>query len=285
MKICGSFVMASLLAVSLLAGVPVEVTINGRVESNGIRSGPLAVVAAGDPTTMSFMVDSDVFTDNPSFPTRGYDIDQTSFVWTLGGVDVGLQSPFPAGLTPFFVIRNDDPAVDGFFLSTGLDLDFPLPTDEPGLLGPFGARFNVTYLGTMLSTLDILDAVGTYDFTDLTVYGHAVTDASFDAMLIEYVDLTIGATTATPLLYRASVDVLTADWKTSIPLPLGASSLVDPGWPLSFSVPGSRDDATGYASTSALLLYRALDASGAPLTSPLKLVKNSVDSVIVISVD
>lgn len=185
------FVFLALIAVPTIAGVPVQVTVNGEVEFNQIRSGPLSAVAPGDPAVMSFLVDSDLFTDNPFFPTRGYVIDHASYSFLLDGVDVGLQDPFPAGQVPYFVVRDNDPAVDGFFISTDLSFDFGIPLDEPGFFGPFGARFLATYPGDRLPSLDILDALGTYDFDGLQVYGYAVTDGPFDAMFILYRNMTI----------------------------------------------------------------------------------------------
>lgn len=182
---------AILLAVPAFSGVPVQVTINGVVEFNQIQSGPLTSVVPGDPATMWFLLDSDLFTDSASFPTRGYHINQPSFGWMLGGVEVGLQDPFPAGFVPYFVIRDNDPAVDGFFLSLTVDFPSSLPTDEPGLFGPLGARFLVTYGQDLLPSLDILDALGTYDFDGLLVYGHALTDGPFDAMFVLFSDMTI----------------------------------------------------------------------------------------------
>ncbi len=191
MRFVLTLVVATLLTVPAFAGVPVQVTVNGEVEYNQIRSGPLSTVAPGDSTSMTFMLDSDMFVDNTLFPTRGYEIDQASFSWMLDGVEVGLADPFPAGLTPYFVVRDNDPAVDGFFLSTDLSYDFGVPLDEPGIFGPFGARFLVTYDGARLPSLDILDALGMYDFTGLLVFGHAVTDGPFDAMGLLFANMTI----------------------------------------------------------------------------------------------
>ncbi|MCA9286908.1 MAG: hypothetical protein KDA22_16920, partial [Phycisphaerales bacterium] len=174
---------AALLSSSASAAL-VTVNIYGEVEFNQVSFGDFGNVNPGDAALISFMVDSDVFMDSGSFPTRGYEIIQSSFTLTLGSVTAGLQNPYPAGMTPYFVLRNNDPAVDGFFLSSG-GVDFPngVSTDVPGGVDPFfGADFSVSYSGDTLDSLDILDALGTYDFTGLGSFYYAVTDGPFDAM-------------------------------------------------------------------------------------------------------
>jgi hypothetical protein len=102
--------------------------------------------------------------NSASFPTRGYVIAEDQFTLTLGPVTVGLQDPFPAGQQPFFVLRDNDPAVDGFFVSTNVDFPNGLPLDEPGGLDPFfRLGCELGYTGDTLSSLDILDALGVYD--------------------------------------------------------------------------------------------------------------------------
>jgi hypothetical protein len=137
--------------------------------------------------------------DSANFPTRGYEIDQASFDLTLGAVSVGLEDPFPGGQTPYFVVRNDDPAVDGFFLSTNLDLPFGVPLDEAGQLGQFVSQFSVTYVGETLDSLDIVDAAGTYDFDGLTVFNFTVDDGPFQAigMIFEQMTITVVPAPAT----------------------------------------------------------------------------------------
>jgi hypothetical protein len=98
----------------------------------------------------------------------------------------------PAGLTPYFVIRDNDPAVDGFFLSHGTDFPTGLFIDEPANVDDFfGVSFNVTYGGELLDSLDIAGATGTYDFDGLTVFGFALTDGPFEAMFFIYEQMTI----------------------------------------------------------------------------------------------
>jgi hypothetical protein len=144
---------------------------------------------------MTFQLDSNNYTDSMMFPVRGYAIDQASFTYMLNGVQVGLQNPYPAGETPYFAIRNNDPAVDGFMLTSNVDTAFPegLPTDEPGIFGQFFDNFYVTYGGTTLNSFDILAAAGNYHYTGLEVFNWTVDDDMFgpNAMGLLFTGMTI----------------------------------------------------------------------------------------------
>ena len=189
-----------LLPAALIAGLAttavaeqVMVEINCTVEYNQISVGPLANVNAGDDATYTFMLDSDVYTDSGSFNTRGYHIDQSSWQLLIGSETLGLQDPFPG--IPYFVLRNDDPAVDGFFWSDNVDWNFPgLNMDEVGQLGQFASSFSVGYEGDTLSSLDILDAVGDYDYDGLTSFLTTIDDGWFKgAAGLEFVSMSISA--------------------------------------------------------------------------------------------
>jgi hypothetical protein len=171
----------------------VQVTIHGTIEQNQISAPPLGLFVAGQAATMSFLVDSDNFVDHGVFPTRGYVIDQSSFVFSSGAASVGLQSPFPAGATPYFVLRNNDPAVDGFFVSTDLGFDLGVPLAQQGIFGAFGNNFSVSYDGSTLASLNILEALGTYDFDGLFGYNWVIEDGPFGAMSLGFESMTITA--------------------------------------------------------------------------------------------
>ncbi|GJM44648.1 MAG: hypothetical protein DHS20C21_14900 [Gemmatimonadota bacterium] len=193
--------VATLIAGSVIAllAVPahattVSVQINATVEYNQVSFGNFGNVNPGDNVLVQFNVDSNDFLNSGSFNTRGYVIDQSSFVLVMGSVVSGLQNPFPAGVTPYFVLRESDPVADGFFLSTGPDLPVPLPLNEPGGLDPFfGLRIEVGYNGSELSSLDILDATGTHDFTNLTSFYTVVADAFAEPIGLIFDSLTISA--------------------------------------------------------------------------------------------
>jgi hypothetical protein len=162
----------------------VQIDVMGSVDFGGVPSGAWADIVPGDAVTMSFQIDSNNFVDSGMFPTRGYEIIQSSFDLTLGGISAGLAPEQRFGALPYFIIRNDDPAVDGFFLGTNVD-GFPngVATDMPSLIAPtFDALFEATYEGTRLDSLDILDAVGTYDFGGLSVFNWGLEDEFIQPM-------------------------------------------------------------------------------------------------------
>ena len=187
-----AILVAATLTSTVKADV-VQVTINGQIEFNQINSPPLSNGNSGDAATLTFLLESDNFLDSMSFPTRGYVIDEDSFSLSWGSETIAIQSPYPAGQTPYFVLRNNDPAVDGFFLSNN-NVDFPIagiPLEQTGFFEQFANRFNVTYENDPLDSLDILDAQGSYDFTGLSVFGWAITDGPFDAAFVIFENMTI----------------------------------------------------------------------------------------------
>lgn len=194
MKFTLALAAGAAIAAPAIAANDIRVDINGTVFSNRARNGVLATVGSNESVTYSFELDSTNFLDSALFPTRGYVIDTTTFsVAFSGGVTIGARDPYPAGQIPYFVLRNNDPAVDGFFLGESVD-GFPtaIDTDQPGLLGQFEARFNVTYGNDPLASLNIIDAAGFYDFTGLTVFGMGLNDDFIeDVVGMDFSDMTI----------------------------------------------------------------------------------------------
>lgn len=192
----------SILVVALCGlGAPafaetVDVTVTGTVDQNQVTTGELGGVSPGDRVVLSFQVDSAVFADSTNFPTRGYPIDPASFSMVLGSANLALQSPFPGGQTPYFTLRDNDPAVDGFFVATSLDFPIGVPLDEVGIFGNFVDNFSVTYDGSTLSSLDILGAQGSYAFAGLSVFNFTIDDGGFSPVLIHFDGVTISAQAA-----------------------------------------------------------------------------------------
>lgn len=184
-------------AAPVLGWDTIDVAVTGEVEFNQIRNSPIdrTHVTAGSPAVLTFQLDSTNFLDSVLFPVRGYAINPSSFSLVLNDIPVGLQNPYPPGLTPYFVVRNNDPGVDGFFLSSHIDTGAPegVPTDEPGIFGQFFNNFYVTYGGSTLPSLDIHDAIGTYDFTGLSVFNWTMDDGEFgpNAMGLLFAQMTI----------------------------------------------------------------------------------------------
>lgn len=171
----------------------VNVEIKGSVEWNFITAPPLGLAHVGDAADLTFTVDSNNFVNSPTFPTRGYPIDKSSFVLKFPGTQIGLLDPYPAGQTPYFVLRNNDPAVDGFFVATNVNDFAGVPLNQPGVVGPYANEFHATYGGSTLSSLDILGALGHYDFTGLSVFNWTLDDGPNNAMGILFSDMTISA--------------------------------------------------------------------------------------------
>jgi hypothetical protein len=148
----------------------------------------------GDTVTVSFEVDSDNFVDGTNYPTRGYLIDEDSFAVTSGSVHVGMADPYPSWYAPpYFVLRNNDPAADGFFVTSG-QVDWPYPgliTEVWGWCGQFEAHVDIGYDEFAIDSLDILDAIGVYDYDGLTRYYFNMVDCGFEVMGIWFQTLTI----------------------------------------------------------------------------------------------
>lgn len=171
-----------------------KVTVTGSVEWNQVNFGIFADVSYGDPVTMTFEVTSDNYLNSPNYPTRGYVIDQDSYTLTVGPATVSLADPYPDGQVPYFVLSNDDPVSDGFFIANN-NIDWPwpgLPLNEPGVIGePFESHFDVGYEGNTISSLDIRDAVGTYDYTGLTRFYFNVVDMGMEPIGLEFTQFEI----------------------------------------------------------------------------------------------
>ncbi len=171
------------------AGTEFRVTVRGEVEFNGISQGPLGAVASGESATMEFLLDEDDFVNSGAFPTRGYVIDPSSWTLAFDSGTLGLQDPLAD--TRFFVLRDNDPAVDGFFISTNVNVPAGLPLNVAGGFGQFESNYSVTYGGATLPSLDIADAVGEYDFGGLTVFNWTISDGPFEPFGVVFESMSI----------------------------------------------------------------------------------------------
>lgn len=170
----------------------VMVDATGTVVFNGITTPPLNGVTAGETAVVSFEVDSNNFVDGVPGDTRGYVIDQPSFALAFsGGVSVGLLSPFPAGQTPYFTLVEGFPVSDGFFVSTSNVSPGGVPIEQT----PIQFNLDLGYDGGTLTSLDILDAQGTYGFGGLTRFAFNLWRIVPDNVIldIEFASLTIQA--------------------------------------------------------------------------------------------
>jgi hypothetical protein len=146
----------------------VTVTAMGTVVFNLITEPPLSGVAAGEQVSMTFDVDSDNYVEGIPGDTRGYEIMQPSFTLSFsGGVSMGLADPFPPAETPYFTLVEGFPVSDGFFVANSA----VSPGGVPLAQDPMSFNLDLGYEGATLATLDILDALGVYDYTGLTRFG------------------------------------------------------------------------------------------------------------------
>jgi hypothetical protein len=186
-----AFLSVMLLSVGVAAADTVGVTATGTVIFNQIGDAPLSKVEAGSSVEMSFVVDSDNFVEGVPGDTRGYAIDQSSFALKFqpSGVSLGLEDPFPAGQTPYFSLVEGFPVSDGFFVSTSPFSPGGVPLSQ----SPFQANLDLGYVGDTLDSLDILDAVGVYEFDGLTRFGFNLWSIFPDnvAMEMDFASLTI----------------------------------------------------------------------------------------------
>jgi hypothetical protein len=196
------FVLIS-LAVALMAAPVMAETVTvefiGSVEYNQINQGIFAGVNGGDDVYATFTVDSDDWVASPGgYGVRGYVVDLSSFELTIGSVGpVPLVNPQPDGEVTYFSIRNDDPAADGFFIANEVDWDYNLPKlDVPGGMDPyFTLHWTVGYTGDTFPSLDILECLGSYDYTGLTSFYTVIADSWADPMGLEFVQTVISTGT------------------------------------------------------------------------------------------
>ena len=169
-------VVTVLIVIVALFGSPmaaraeiVTVSARGQVIGNLIATPPLNGVSVGNIGVMSFTVDSNNFIDGIPGDLRSYPINPASFTLSFqpSGVSVGLANPFPAGQTPYFTLVDGFPVADGFFVSTSTTSPGGVPLSQ----SPLQANLDLGYSGTTLSSLNILNAFGTYNFTGLTRFG------------------------------------------------------------------------------------------------------------------
>ena len=193
-------ILASILLMASVATAEI-VTIEfiGTVEYSQVNQGVFADVNSGDEVLATFTLDSDNWLPSPNgYGVRGYPIDQASFQLTIGSVGpVALANPQPNGEVTYFNLRNADPVSDGFFIANQLEWDNLLPKlDVPGGLDPFfGFHWSVGYTEETFSSLDIMDAIGSYDYAGLTSFYTVINDAWADPIGMEFVQTNIIAST------------------------------------------------------------------------------------------
>jgi len=170
MKFAMMFVVVAAIAVVPAQAETVFVEVTGFVEYNQVWFGAFADVNAGDPVRLYFEVDSDNFVNSSYYPTRGYLIDPASYSLTLGSVYGRNDGAYPS--TPYFVLRDNDPAVDGFF--DRRECRLAVSADPAQRVGkarhlPQRLRGGLT-MSIVVDPGDIFGPDGFYDYDGLTNY-------------------------------------------------------------------------------------------------------------------
>jgi hypothetical protein len=164
-----AFAAACLLSAGpLSAATDVRVVIRGVVESNSFRTGTWASVRANDPVRVQIDLDSTNYLDSPNLPgrTRGYRFSPSTFTMSVGSIVAPLRSNVTSA---YFCLRNNDPAVDGFFISQGTDIDVQIPLQMTP--DGYGIAFARTFdISPVLSSLNILGACRSYAFENMSSY-------------------------------------------------------------------------------------------------------------------
>ena len=175
---------ASLLMLSPVEAALVRVTVRGDVTFNWmltISSPPLGIVQPGESVTSTFLVDTDESLDNAQGTARAYRIVRESYSITFDSGTLGLQKPFPEGLLPYFVVRQGGTEPDGFHLSMQIDVPTGVPLSQGGALSQFRDSLSVP-LGAPLASLDVLDALGDVEPSDLSNAHWVLIDGPFEPL-------------------------------------------------------------------------------------------------------
>ena len=165
---------ASILATAspALGGV-VIIEATGTVNANQIADAePLSLVAPGETVTLALRVDSE---NSQSYfaQTRGYVIESFSLSFS-GGVQLELMSgQFPEyfSLTDDFYFGNDNFFIGGVTFEPG-----KVPLEQH----PYLIDFQLSYSGETIGSVDIMDALGSYDASSMNFAGFRVWDSLFN---------------------------------------------------------------------------------------------------------
>ncbi len=156
----------------------VKVEVHGIVEWNQVTSGVLGPVRSGDAVVLKFEVDSNLFVNSPQWPVRGYPIVQSTWNFQIGSVQIPLLSPMPTNVTPYFSIRNNDPGVDGFVITTVVDGDHEIPVNCG--LPNYGMSFLRTFSSPNIwPSYDIMQCQGDYAFEFMSSYNWTIQRGEF----------------------------------------------------------------------------------------------------------
>ena len=151
------------------------------------------VIRGSESATLRFEVDEDVFVDSLIHTYRGYVIDESSFELAFDSLTVGLDDPL-AGTDARFVLRDE--GADSFFVSKSVDdPGGGVLLDVDGVFGPIDHGLVLAGSSSILSSLDVDDAVGVYTPADLVLALWSLDDFMDQLVIVSFEQLPI-----TPIL-------------------------------------------------------------------------------------
>jgi len=181
--------LATLALVAAAHASPVRFIALGHVENNAFNSGTFAGIPGLPtitPVRLQINLDSDVYLDSPNLPgrTRGYSFGAADLTFDVGAVHA---IPRADQALNYFVIRNDDPGVDGVFISRGTDIDVEIPLAMTP--NNYGVAFLRTFdSATVFPSLDILQCTGNWTYEFMSSYNWAVQRGEGNTPLIVWYD-------------------------------------------------------------------------------------------------
>ncbi|MFT3683582.1 MAG: GC-type dockerin domain-anchored protein [Phycisphaerales bacterium] len=166
--------LAALSLASVAGATPVRFVALGHVEYNQFFSNATFYGQAGLPTItpcrLEIVVDSNNFLDNTMYPVRGYVFGANDITMTIGTVSVHARSTETVN---YLCIRNNDPHVDGVFISKGNGFD----TEIPLAIVPnnYGVGFLRTFTSeTVFPSTDILQCTGSWAYESMSSYNFGI---------------------------------------------------------------------------------------------------------------
>jgi hypothetical protein len=173
----GVTALAAVVAVTPLASAgSVSIIARGEVDFGSLNAGPLAGLPSGSPIVATFEVTTPGTPWAPA-PADGYEytIDASTFVLSSGAASTNMSTG--SGTTIL---------IDGFPVSDRITIN------ASGLPNGYNFNFDIGYVGTTFSSLDITQQYGFYDFTGLTSFDCSITGAGFMGILFESIEIMPG---------------------------------------------------------------------------------------------
>jgi hypothetical protein len=163
-----------LAAAATANATPVRFVGLGHIEYNQFLPGSTFYGQPGlpaiTPCRLQINLDSNNFENNPVYPVRGYIFGPNDLTMTIGSVTVPARA---SETTNYFCIRNNDPHVDGVFISkgTGYDTEIPLAI----VPNNYGVGFLRTFTSeTVFPSLDILECTGNWAYEYISSYNFGI---------------------------------------------------------------------------------------------------------------